>query len=101
MKLTYGDGGSEDVPKHVCQAFAALARGDASGGQQKLCLMWVFKLTQPMGRPPLPNASERAVGMSDGARIVGQQVAELVGGEAPWTLKHLGDVNDDGNDRET
>lgn len=97
MKLTYGDGHTEVVEKNVRQAFAALARGDASGNQQKLCLAWVFKLTQPMGFTD-NKATERSAGMAEGARIVGLQVAQLVGGEAPWTLKHLGEVtNDDGN----
>ena len=97
MRLTHGDGRAEDVPKHVHQAFAAWGRGDASGQQQKLCLVWLFKLTQPMGFSPA-SGSERMVGMADGARIVGLQIAQLVGGEEPWTLKHLGDVNDDGTD---
>lgn len=97
MILHHGDGRKQDVPKNVSQAFAALARGDASGGQQRLCMTWIFMLTNPMGFTD-NKATERSAGMAEGARIVGLQIAQLVGGETPWTLKHLGEVNDDGND---
>lgn len=97
MNLTFGDGHTEEVPKNVHQAFAALARGEASGNQQKLVLRTLFRITQPMGFADC-KASERMAGMSDGARIVGQQIATMVGGEEPWTLKYLGDItNDDGH----
>ena len=94
MKITFADGHVEEFPKPVTQAFAALARGDASGGQQKLCLQVMFQLTQPFGFCPA-NASERVAGMTEGGRLVGVQLAQLVGGETPWTLRHLGDITDD------
>ena len=98
MKITFADGREAEFPKAVTNAFAAFARGDASGGQQRICLQVIFQLTQPLVLQAGIKAGEREVGMADGARLVGLQIAQLVGGEAPWTLKHLGDLNDDGRD---
>jgi hypothetical protein len=94
--ITHGDGSVEEVPRNVCQAFAELERGGASGNQQLLALQWIFRLTQPMGIAS-GKASEREAGMADGARLVGQQIARLIGGEHPWKLKqlHLGLGDDD------
>lgn len=97
MKITLVDGREVEFAKAVTQAFSALARGEASGGQQRICLQALFQITQPFGFAA-PDARERAAGMCDGARVVGCAIASLVGGETPWTLRHLGDLNDDGHD---
>ena len=94
MKIELPDGRILDADKGIQAAFASLAQGRATEGQQKLCLTWIMNMTQPMGFA-VPTAGERAVGMCDGARVIGNTIARLVGGEAPWTLAHLGDRDDD------
>jgi hypothetical protein len=94
MKLALPDGRTLDADKGVQAAFAAFAQGRATAGQQKLCLQWLMDMTQPMAIAA-PNAGERATGMCDGARVIGNTIARLVGGESPWTLAHLGDVKHD------
>jgi len=94
MKIIFGDGTQEDFTQKITGSFAALARGDASPAQQKQVLQTLFHITKPFGFTPM-NAPERACGFADGVRWVGIAVSQLVGGEEPWTLKHLGDVKND------
>lgn len=94
MKITFGDGSRVEFPQKVTGAFAALARGDASPGQQRQVLQTLFELTKPFGITPM-DAPERAAGFADGARWVGIAVSQLVGGEEPWTLRNIGDAKHD------
>lgn len=94
MKIQLPDGRALDADKGVQAAFAAWAQGRATEGQQKLCLKVVMNLTLPMGYAA-PDASERAVGMCDGARVIGDVIARLVGGESPWMLANLGEIQHD------
>lgn len=94
MKIELPDDRVLDADKGVQGAFAAFAQGRATEGQQKLCLTWIMNMTQPMGWAS-PVAGERAAGMCDGARVIGNTIARLVGGDSPWTLAHLGDLKHD------
>jgi len=71
-----------------------MARGDASPAQQKLVLITLFRLTKPFS-VPAAGASDTVRAFSDGHRWVGVSIAQLVGGEEPWSLRHLGDVTND------
>lgn len=88
------DGRRLTADKGVTGAFAAWAMGRATEGQQRLVLQWIMDITQPFGRAA-PGVGERGVGMCDGAAMVGATIARLVGGDSPWTLKHLGDLKHD------
>lgn len=94
MKIPLPDGRVLDADKGVQGAFTAWAQGRATEGQQKLCLQWIMDLTTPFS-VAAPNAGERAAGMCDGARVIGNTIARLVGGDSPWTLAHLGDLKHD------
>lgn len=94
IKLIWPDGREEAIPRPVHQAFAAMLRGGASSGQQKAALTYLFHITEPMGIASA-TATERAVGMADGQRWVGQQLAKLCGGEEPWELRHLEEESDE------
>ena len=93
IRIDLPDGRILSADRGIQGAFAALAQGRATEGQQKLCLTWIMNMTQPMGFAS-PAASERATGMCDGARVIGNTIARLVGGEDPWTLAHLGAIDD-------
>ena len=94
MRLALPDGRILDADKGVQAAFTALAQGRATEGQQRLCMQWLMDMTQPFAFAA-PAASERATGMCDGARVIGNCIAQLVGGESPWLLKHMGDPKHD------
>lgn len=75
--------GSEiELPAHVSSAFAALARGEAEEGQQRLVLKTIFRLAG-MDDIADDDATERQVGKMDGARWLGRTVGMLTGQGVP------------------
>ena len=85
MKIKKIDGQERDFPDNVTSAFAALARGDAAAGQQKLVLKTIFALSGPDDIAP-GDAPTRLVDMMDGARWVGRTVGVLTGHGVPHTF---------------
>lgn len=91
------DGTKRPVRAAVTSAFAAFGRGEATEGQQRLCLQYLLGLGNPFGFATT-HQSEREVGVADGGRWLAVTIAKLVGGEQPFTLKHLGDMDDGSSD---
>lgn len=85
MNLTRLNGAEIDLPQPVSSAFAALARGEASDGQQRLVLKTIFRLAG-MDDIAEDDASERLVGKMDGARWLGRTVGMLTGHGVPHTF---------------
>lgn len=94
MKITFPDGSTAEFAQQVTSAFAAMGRGEATLAQQKLVLITLFRLTKPFS-VPAAGASDTVRAFSDGHRWVGVSIAQLIGGEEPWSLRHLGDVTND------
>lgn len=80
----------DDRPAKI--AFRALMLGEATDGQQKLCLKMILALGDPLGAAPA-EAGERLVGMIDGARWLAKQIADLTGGGVPHATE-TGETND-------
>lgn len=81
----------------IVQAFRALARGEASAGQQQSVLAEILRLTDPMV-VELVTFSEREAAFTAGVRWVGITLATLAGGQSPFVLRTMRDHDDRSGD---
>lgn len=92
MKIVKLDGKERELPENASSAWAAIARGDADPGQQRLALKVLLAITGPDDIAPT-EAPTRLVDMMDGARWVGRTIGRLTGAGVPH---HYGDQDKDG-----